>query len=98
MNWKIGQKLVCVDDSEASGLKEGEIYKITNFSACRCGCQLISVGVLSTKALQMCPLCGSIDRAEYEFKYRTTRFREIVDIGDDVESYIKSKINEPELV
>lgn len=101
MNWKIGQKLVCVDAKAVIGptrLIEGEIYTHVGLGHI---CEVGHLVEIINPSLNMgqpynkcCECCGLIYHGFSH--YLPKRFREIVDIGDDVEEYIKSKINEPE--
>lgn len=98
MNWKIGQKLVCVDSKPIvrntdNGLIEGEIYTYAGPGHICQGSPLVDimVGIFSTG---ICPNCGTVYTGYNH--YLPYRFRPIVDIGDEVEEYIKSKIQEPE--
>ena len=79
MNWKIGQKLVCIDNGfqlEHPIVIKGEIYTFDGLST-------EWQGYIRLK--EMPGMC-----------YRSKLFRPIVDIGDEVEQYIKSKITETE--
>ena len=91
MNWKIGQKLVFVDSgnfiSTIHPIK-GEIY---TYDGCRNTIDRIwPVGIFLREFPQIGP--NGILRVAFD----PSCFREIVDIGDEVEEYIKSKITEPE--
>lgn len=88
MNWKIGQKLVCVDgvngsrDESVVGRPEpvvGEIYEWNGVYA-----EFPSVVYIGLVGFHP----DSI--------FKRDMFRPVIDIGDEVEEYIKSKIQESE--
>lgn len=77
---KIGDKVVCVDDSpgKSSGVKKltiNEIYTVLDI-------------FMAPQGLNIVVHSGDLG-------WLASRFRPIVDIGDEVEEYILSKINQP---
>ena len=93
MNWKIGQKVVCVARGGWLDIDNGaapvgpaplsnEIYTYDG------------IDPTSTEHIYLKEFTW-IDRGE-RCSWERNCFRPIVDIGDEVEEYIKSKITEPE--
>lgn len=79
MNWKIGQKLVCIKvDWSCTDVKLGDIYTFDGVEGEFRGSTYIRL------------------KETPDWTGRSDAFREIVDIGDEVEEYIKSKITETE--
>lgn len=95
MNWKIGQKTVCIKNLKPRPGEEdiivpmiGEIYTIRDVT---------TDGRLT--GLLLVEVTNRIRRYQdglFEPAFDSDAFRPIVDIGDEVEEYIKSKITEPE--
>lgn len=75
MNFKKGQKVVCVDDRiygtlKPLNLKKGNIYTVDGFSCCTdCGLATIFVAELNEKIISVC-ICGhsQLERQNYLVK------------------------------
>lgn len=98
---KVGDKVVCVDSIGWPTLILDEIYRVDGITSCsRCGMMCIQIFSVPYPNLQyplagrlaMCR-CGLVTQWNHELAAR--RFRPIVQIGDSVEEYILSKIQEP---
>lgn len=94
MNWKIGQKIVCVRDCLARCFqqeilpKKGEIYTIR---------EITHYTMVCFRLVEIVNPVLSYEQGVGEATFDAKHFRPIVDIGDDVEEYIKTKVEQEEL-
>jgi hypothetical protein len=77
MGW---EEVMCVDASEVSSLKEGEIYSITAMQKCICGCgsTVLDVGIVSPNPKSICLVSRRIIENETTvWWFRASRFAPI---------------------
>ena len=81
--WHIGQEVGCINTSGTKGLKENQLYIITDIQQGCCYTK-ISIGiVLPTATRSYCGICRNIHMLYrgQEFYYKASRFRPLDDIS-----------------
>jgi hypothetical protein len=93
MSFHIGQEVVCVD---ASGrqvpLKMHKCYVAGSLMTCKCGLELISVGLpnFHRRGIMNCYTCGDVYVGKIMF-HRTSRFRPLDSIPVNTETLLKQE-------
>jgi len=95
---KVGDKVVCIDDSSTTGIKNGNIYTIKSFYTCKCNLVTMDLKEVFVSGFMgsFC-LCGH--RCGNANLYRSTRFRKLDEsFAEDVLENIKEQIEEEQLI
>ena len=100
MNFRVGQKVVCVDSSkgrknrEYPPLVEGKSYKILAIQQCTCGSVTVDVGLTSNVlGDSYCFCCDRRTNRDYKFWPKQTRFVPI-DWDEQADEAIRESLNE----
>lgn len=77
-NFKVGQKVVCVDDHFSityfPSIKAGNIYTISAINICACGNVRLDVGIKNFSAGVFCTICSCSMRSDIRV-FKAIRFR-----------------------
>ena len=96
--FKVGQKVVCINDTDTIGIEKDKIYKITDISNCKCGCGKLILFINVPKTLKKCSLTDTI--TGIHSGYKSFRFEPLINDNwvDELLERIKEEIKEEELI
>lgn len=94
-NFKIGDTVICINDSLTVFLVKGEEYVVDGFSCCSgCGNALIYLREIYVPSRQKCLLCNSAPLSKIRPAYATYRFEKPIQYRSAIYSLISKEIVE----
>lgn len=85
-NFKVGQKVICIESHPYGFIKKGLIYIISSLYKCKCGDTHIGVKNINHPGYTVCPKGGYIDMACFYSK----RFAPIIEDKSAIKELIKN--------